>query len=96
MASWSQATATGVGFPGYQTILMVDVVGGYVQMLVKPWTVYQPGLDQLLTVCPIHTLTNAEFDELEFGLSRTATGILRGTYDPDRDTWTYPAINDNN
>ena len=86
----SLGTETGIGFTGVAVVEAVDVVNGYVLTRLKPWTVYQPGLDQYLTTSNHQTYTNAEFDTLETGLSRTAASILRGLYDSQRGIWTLP------
>ena len=77
------------GFPGVQSVQMVDEVNEYVLTLLKPWTVWQPGLWQAVTNSLDQTYTNAEFDALNTGLSRTAAKIRRGTYDAQRAVWTY-------
>lgn len=88
----SIATWTGVaGFPGVAHVMMVDEVNSYVLCKLKPWTVYQPGIDQYVTVSEDKTYTNAEFAELS-QLSITAASIKRGTYDAQRGLWTYPAV----
>lgn len=85
----SIASETGVGFPGIARVEMVDEDNGYVLCVCKPWTVYQPGFDQYVTVSPHKTYTNAEFDALGLRLSRTASSITRGSYDAQRGIWTY-------
>lgn len=86
----SEATETGVGFPGVARVETVDETNGYVLVTLKPWTVYQPGIDQQVTTSNHKTYTNAEFDALDTGLSRTAEKIQRSRYDAERDTWTFP------
>ena len=86
----SEATTTGIGFPGVQRVEMIDETNGYVLVRLKPWTVYRPGFDEYASYTESKTYTNAAFDELGLKLSRTASSISRGSYDATRDIWTYP------
>ena len=75
----SQATWTGIEFPGISHLVYKDTVNGYVLAQIKPWTVYQPGLHQLQKTANQLTYTNAAFDALGTGISRTSTAIATAT-----------------
>jgi len=88
----SQATWTGLGFPGIAFIVYVDETNGYVLCQLKPWTVYQPGMMADSRTSNQLTYTNAEYDALGLSMSRTKASILRATYTAARDLWTYPVV----
>lgn len=91
----SYSTEVGVGFPGVQRVDAVDETNGYVRVLLRPWSVNQPGIDpdSDVTNCLFKTYTNAEFDALGLKMSRIRAGIRRETYDAQREQWTYTGDN---
>lgn len=89
----SLATEIGVGFPGISFVEAVDEANGFVRVLLKPWSVNQPGIDPDtdLTNSNHKTYTLAEYDALTIRKpSRFAKRIRRETYDARRGVWTYP------
>lgn len=88
----SIASTTGIEFPGISQVTLYDVTNQFVQVKLNPWTVYQPGLDQMVTVSADQTYTVAAFLVLEPRMDYTSSKVTRASYSLARDQWTQPPM----
>lgn len=80
----------GTGAVAVRAALMVDETNGYVLVSYDPWTVWQPGFWQELTLRPTTTITRQAFDAL-VPVVELPDSVKRGTYNTQTGVWTYPA-----
>ena len=88
----SIATTTGITFPGISHVTLYDVTNQFVQVKLNPWTVYQPGIDQMVTVSADQTYTVAAFLVLEPKMNYTSSKVTRASYSLAGDQWTQPPM----